>query len=189
MLDHQPVQSFHNSTVNFRVHASVTFLVYGDEKPLLMGCFLKRLETSPFHKKWFCMCTVNRLSHAFPHTWDIFTNGALILKIYSACSFANGMFSSGNFEGTSSASCLSRKHKAFLRANLYISVFRACTTLQKVASVSSSPKVSATLRKNRKGCVCCCFHEWQNQELWEATCISGTPFWFSWFSGRNMVET
>ena len=48
MLDCPPVKSFHNSIANFRIHASVTFLVNGDERPLLMGCFLKCLETSPF---------------------------------------------------------------------------------------------------------------------------------------------
>ena len=47
-MRHPPVQSFHNSTANFRVHASVTFLINHDERSLLMVCFLTRLETSPF---------------------------------------------------------------------------------------------------------------------------------------------
>ena len=62
-----------------------------------MVCFLKCLETSPFCGRWFCRCAINRLGHAFPWTRNIFTNGTLILKIYSACSFADTMFSSGNF--------------------------------------------------------------------------------------------
>ena len=80
-LNCPPVQSFHNSTANFRVHACVTFLVNGDKRPLLMGCFLKHLEMSPFFWRWFCRCAINRLSHAFPWTWNIFTNAALIPKI------------------------------------------------------------------------------------------------------------
>ena len=100
-LDSPPVQSYHHSTANFRVHASVTFLVYGDERPLLMVCFLKRLETSPFCWSRFCRCVINRLGHAFPRTRNIFTNGAMILKIYLACSFTDAMFSSGNFGETS----------------------------------------------------------------------------------------
>ena len=64
--------------------------------------FLKHLETSSFHWRWFCRCMINRLSHTFPRTQNIFTNGALIPKIYSACSFADAMFSLGNFGETSS---------------------------------------------------------------------------------------
>ena len=93
-------QSFHNGTANFRVHTSVTFFINGDERPLLMGCFLKCLETSPFCGRWFCRCAINRLGHAFPWTRNIFTNGALVPKIYSACSFMDVMFSSGNFRET-----------------------------------------------------------------------------------------
>ena len=37
----------------FRVHTSVTFLIYGNERPHLMVCFLKRLETSPFRGEGF----------------------------------------------------------------------------------------------------------------------------------------
>ena len=76
-----PVQSYHNSTANFRVHASVTFLVNGDERPLLMGCFLKHLEMSPFHWRGFRKCTINRLNHTFPQTQNVFTYGALIPSI------------------------------------------------------------------------------------------------------------
>ena len=43
-LDCPLVQSFQNGTANFRVHTSLTFLINGDERPLLMGCFLKRLK-------------------------------------------------------------------------------------------------------------------------------------------------
>ena len=87
--------------MNLRVHTSVTFLVIGDERPLFMVRFLRHLETSPFHWRQFCRCVINRLGHAFPRTRNIFTNGALIPKIYSACSFEDAMFSSGNFGETS----------------------------------------------------------------------------------------
>ena len=156
MLDCLPVQSFHNSTANFRVHASITFLVNGDERPLLMVCFLKRLETSPCRWRWFCSRTINRLCHAFPRTQNIFTNGALIPKIYSACSFADTMFFSGNFGET--LLCFT-SFKALPRENLHILVFQACAPRPKVASVSSSTKASATFWKNRKGCVCLFFHD------------------------------
>ena len=89
-LDCPPVQSFHNTTVNFRVHAHVTFLVNGGERPLLMVYFLKRLKTSPFCWRWFCSCTINRLRHAFHCTRNISTNGALI-PIYWACSFTDAL--------------------------------------------------------------------------------------------------
>ena len=59
------VQSIHYSTVNFRVHTSVTFLINSDKRSFLMGCFLKCLETSPFCWRWFCRCAINRLGHAF----------------------------------------------------------------------------------------------------------------------------
>ena len=94
------------------------------------------------HLHWspFCRCAINRLSHAFPCTQNVFTNGDQILKIYLACSFADAMFSLGNFRDTLSALCLSCTHMAFPRANLHISVFCTCVTHQKVASVSSCTK-------------------------------------------------
>ena len=52
-LDYMPVQSFHNSSANFRVQTSGTFLTNDDERPLLMVYFLKRFETSPFHWRRF----------------------------------------------------------------------------------------------------------------------------------------
>ena len=63
-LNCPPVQSLHNTTVNFTVHASVNFLINGDKRPLLVVCFLKRLETSPFRWRRFCRCAINRLGHA-----------------------------------------------------------------------------------------------------------------------------
>ena len=166
-LNCPPVQSFHNSSVNFRIHASVTFLLNGDERPLLMVRFLKHLETSPFHWRWFCGCVINRLGHAFPRTWNIFTNGTLILKIYSAYNFADVMFSSGNFVETFLRSCLSCMRRALPRANLHISIFCTCATHPKATSVSAGTKASATLGENQKGRVCSSllFHDWQNLEL------------------------
>ena len=46
--DHLPVRSFHNNTPNFKVNVSVTFLVYGEERPLLMAFFLEHFGTSLF---------------------------------------------------------------------------------------------------------------------------------------------
>ena len=71
------------------------------------------------------------------------------------------------------ASCLLCTCWALPRAYLHISVFRACATRPKVASVSSGTKVSAILRKNWKGRVCLLllFHEWQNPEL-----LRGYPY-------------
>ena len=62
---------------------------------------------------------------------------------------------------------------ALPRANRHISVFCACATHPKVASVSSGTKASATLRENWKGWVCLLllFHEWQNPEL-----LRGYPY-------------
>ena len=65
-----------------------------------MGCILKRLETSPFCWRWFCRCAIIRLCHAFPWTWNIFTNGALIPTIYLACSFVDAMLCLRNFGET-----------------------------------------------------------------------------------------
>ena len=87
------------------------FLIYGDERSVLVVCFIKCLETFPFRWKQFCRCAINRLSHAFPNTWNIFTNSTLI---YLACSFADAMFFSGNFRETSSASFL-RTHAEHIR--------------------------------------------------------------------------
>ena len=65
------------------------------------------------------------------------------------------------------ASCLSCTCRALPKANLHISIFCACASHPKVASVSSGTKASATLRENLKGHVCLLllFHEWQNLEF------------------------
>ena len=98
---------------------------------------------------------------------NIFTNGALISKIYSACSFVDAMFSWGNF-GEIFCCFMSFAHaQSTSKANLHISIFRTCKTRPKVALVSSGTKASATLREGQKGCVCLLllFHKWQNLEL------------------------
>ena len=137
-----PVQSFHNIPANFRIHASVTFLVYHDKRTLFMVFFLERLETSflleTVWQRQFGRCTISRLNQAVPLTQNLFANGALILKLF-ASSFADAMFSPGNFGGSSSASCLSHMHRALSR-NLHISVMCACQTPPKLASLSSSTK-------------------------------------------------
>ena len=152
-LDCLPVQSFHNTTVNFRVHACVTFLVIGGERPLLVVYFLKSLETSPFRWRWFCRCAINRLGHAFPNTQNVFTNGALI-PIYSACNFVETL------EKLLLLHVFHARAEHFWEYICIISAFCACTMCQKVTSVSSSTNASATLVKNWKGSVCCCCFSW-----------------------------
>ena len=72
--DYMPVQSFHNSSANFRVQTSGTFLTNDDERPLLMVYFLKRFETSLFRWRrfWRCMINRSRFRHAFPQTQTFF---------------------------------------------------------------------------------------------------------------------
>ena len=86
-------QQYRELESSFKCHLPLN----SEERPLLMVCFLKRLEMSPFHERWFCKCMINRLCHAFPRTQNILTNDAPIPKIYSASSFVDAMFSSGNF--------------------------------------------------------------------------------------------
>ena len=184
-LDCPPVQSYHNSTKNPRVHANVTFLINGDESPLLMVCFLKWLEMSPFRWRQFCRCATNRLGHAIPQTQNVFTNGAWFQRsIQLAASWIRC-----SLRETFFASCLSCTCRALPRANLHISVFCTCIMRPKVVSESSSTKASVTPCKNQKGCVCCyfCMND-RIRNFWEAICISGMCYWFSWFSGTNTVE-
>ena len=47
----------------------------------------------PSRWRWYCRCAINRLSHAFPSTQNTFSNGALISKMYSSCSFMDAMLS------------------------------------------------------------------------------------------------
>ena len=123
------------------------------KRPLLMGCFLKHLETSLFHWRWFCRCANNWLTHTFPRTWNSLINGALILKIYLACSFADAMFSSGNFF-------------THFREQICIFVFCTCALHPKLALVSSGTKTLPTLWKNWKcRVICCCAFSWR-RESW-----------------------
>ena len=116
----------------------------------------------------FCRCAINRLSHALPRIQNIFTNGAMIRKIYSACSFADVMFSSGNFGETSSASCLSCTRRATLRTNLHISVFLHMQKTSK-SSFGKFPykKPRPLSGKIRKLALVFCFfpHKWPNLGL------------------------
>ena len=123
-LDCPPLQSFHTTTANFRVHASVTFLINGGERPLLMVYLLKPLETSPFHWRWFSRCATNRLSHAFRWTRNVFPNGALI-PIYSACSFVETL------EKLLLLWVFCARAEHFQEKFCITSVFRACAMLQK----------------------------------------------------------
>ena len=47
-----------------------------------MGGFLKRVETSSFCWRRFCRCVINRLSHALPRTWNVFTYDTLIHDLF-----------------------------------------------------------------------------------------------------------
>ena len=98
-LDCPPVQSFHNTTANFKVHASITFLVNGGARLLLMVYFLKHLETSPFHWGRFCRCMI-KTQPCFPSCKKRFHK-------WRPDSDLLGLQLRGNL-GESSASCLSR---------------------------------------------------------------------------------
>ena len=116
---------------------------------------------------------INRLGHAFPRTRNIFTNGALIQRsIQLAASWCDVLL--GKLQiNIFFAPCLSHMCRALPTANLQIYIFRTCAMRTKVASVSSSTKASATLRKNQKDCVCLLllFHKWKNPEL-----LRGYPY-------------
>ena len=156
LISPPPVQSYHNSTANFQVHTRVTFFVNGDERPLFMVYFLKRLETSPFRWRPFCRCPINRPCHAFPRAQNIFTNGTLIPKIYTACSFVDEMFSSVKL--------------------FWLRVFRAHTEhfWEQISIFLSFAHVQRVQKwlwqvpaQKLQGHVCLLlpFHEWQNPEL------------------------
>ena len=149
MLDCPPGQSFH-STANFRIHASVTFLISSEERPLLMGCFLEHLEMYFFRRTRFH--AISRLGCAFPRTRNIFTNGVLIPKIYLAYSFGDAIPSWETLEKL--FYLVSFAHAEHFLQQICIFVFCACTLHPKVASVRSGTKALATLWKNRKDCVC-----------------------------------
>ena len=130
MFDWMPVQSFHNSTANFRVHASVTFLVYGDNTTYCGMLFLNIWKLLLFNGDGFAGVQTTDPAMISLLYETFFTNCALILKIYSACSFMDVMFSSRNFWETS-ASCFSCTCTALLKANLIVSVFCTCATCSK----------------------------------------------------------
>ena len=150
MLDCLPVESFHNTTANFSVNTSVTFLVNGGERPLLMVYFLECLETSPFRWRWFCRCKINRHGYAFRRTRNVFTNGAQFRSIWLAAlwkSWRNFFcFLSFMHEHSTSKS----------KSALFLSFMHA-QRIQKVTSLSSSTSALATLGKTWKGSVSCCF--------------------------------
>ena len=132
----QPFQSFHNSTANFRVHASVTFLVGGDEKPFLMAFLLECCW------QWFGRCVISRLSHAYLLAQNVLANGV------------DAMFSSGNFRETSSASLFfahmqsTPKNKS---AYFHLSRLRS---MSKMAFISSGTKsVGYSRKKSERPCL------------------------------------
>ena len=139
---------------------------------------LEFMQVSPFsstvtkgHFSWYAFLKVWKLlllsKHRFARvqstgsatrTWNVFTNGALILKMYSACSFTAQMFSLRNFRETSSALCHSHMCRALLKANLHI-----CSSRMRNASRSDFHKFwyksFGNLGKIRKAeFVCSCFH-------------------------------
>ena len=167
MLDCPPVQSYRNSTANFRVHRSATFLLNGNKRPLLMVCFLKHLETSPFSWRQFCRCAIKRLGHAFPWTRKHFYKWHPDSEDLFGLQLCRRDVLFGKLWRNFFISCLSCVRRAFPRANLHIFIFHTCAACLKVASVSSRTKASDTLRENRKGHVCLLllFHAWKNPEL------------------------
>ena len=153
MLDCPPFKSFHNSNANLKEFMQVS----PSSSKVTKGhfswyAFLNIWKPLLFAGE-FCKCSINRLGHAFPWTRNIFTDGAPIPKIYSACSFTDAMFSSENFFFFFWAR-LSRMRRALPRANLHISIFHTRTKHPKVARLSSSTKASATLGEDQKGRVC-----------------------------------
>ena len=177
MLDCPPVQSFYNTTANFRVHASVIFHVNSGERPLLMVYFLKCLETSPFCWRGFCRCAINRLGHAFCRTWNVFTNGALIPSIRLAASqklWRNFCFMS--FVHAQSTS----------ESKLELFVFRVCATRLKCDFAKFQHKsTSYSQEKSKRQSLLLFFMNDRIQNFWDAICISRTHYWFS---RTNMVE-
>ena len=83
ILDFVPVQSFHISTANFRVNASVNFLVFSDKRPLLMIFFPDRSEISLLRWKRFGRCVISRPSYTFPLTQNVFANAEMVPWFYS----------------------------------------------------------------------------------------------------------
>ena len=84
------------------------------------------------HDQWTQPCFPLHTKHFYiwhPESEDLFS-----LQLHGC----NVLFR--NFRETSFALCLSHMCRALLRANLHISVFYACATRPKVASVSSSTK-------------------------------------------------
>ena len=129
-LDCLPVQSFHNSIENFRVHANITFLINGDKRPLLKGRFLKHLEMSPFRWKRFCRAqSINSAMLSLVHEIFLqmapwFWRSIWLEALWMPCSLQE------NFRETS-ALCLLQMCKAIPTANLHISVFHVCATCPK----------------------------------------------------------
>ena len=88
------------------------------------------------------------------------------------------------WELLNSALCLSHNCRALPRANLHISVFRACTMHPKVASVSSGTKALAALGGKSER-LCLLFVSWMtesgSQNIWEAIRILEHPIDFHEF--------
>ena len=108
---------------------------------------------SVFCWRWFDWCTIRRLSNAFLLTQNISANGALSSEAVFSLQLC-GVFSLGNFEETSSASCLSHAHRTLPSTNLHISVFHACTTHPKEVLVSTGSKsFSYSWKKSERSCL------------------------------------
>ena len=148
---------------------------------------------SVFCWRWFDWCTIRRLSNAFLLTQNISANSALSSEAVFSLQLC-GVFSLGNFEETSSASCLSHAHRTLPSTNLHISVFHACTTHPKEVLVSTGSKsFSYSWKKSERSCLLRVFlgffpHKLQNLKLWEAIQISKMPCWSSWFSGTTTIK-
>ena len=127
-----PVQSFHNSTANFKVDASVTFLVYGDERPLLMVSFLKHLKTSPFCWRWSCRYTTAILSL----THKMFSK---MVPWFWKCLQLAAFWMQWFLRNTSEKFLLHVFH-THAEHYLHVSVFHECLTHLKAALISSSTK-------------------------------------------------
>lgn len=176
-LNCPPVWKFSNFTATFRVHTSAIFLVYtlvyDDERfaggsvagvqsadSNMLSCWDEMFLQMPF---WF---------------W---------VMLYSAYSFMDTMFSSGNFRDTASASSLLHINRKLLqKKSAHLSFMHVQDIQERLWQVLVN-KYVLILAKIKKAVLFPPPYE-KNLELWKAIHISRMLYWFSWFSGTKMEE-
>ena len=151
---------------------------------------------SPFHWRQFCRCMINRPSHAFPWTQNVFTNCSLILTIYSSCSFMDAMFSTGNFGETFSCfMSFTHAHSTSVGKSAYLCFSRTHTMSKSGFGKFQHKNFGYSLEKLGSPSLLL-FHEWENPELlrgylyfWNALLI--LKIFRIWYSrnGRHVCIT